>query len=68
MINQEHSEWYRNFYKAWCHERETQREREKAYNPCTIDDPFEARARKTVIFKAGADVHLFYSGHANQKT
>ena len=69
MINQEYLEWYREFCKAWCHERETQREREKAYNPYYIDDPrLRQGARKTVITKLGPMYTFSVIRYANQKT
>ena len=69
MINQEYAEYYREFCKAWCHERETQREREKAYNPYYIDDPrLRQGARKTVITKLGPMYTFSVIRYANQKT
>eukprot|EP00943_MAST-04B_sp_MAST-4B-sp1_P001437 g1437.t1 len=69
IINRNQSEWYKDFCRAWQHERESQREREKLYNAYYIDDPrLRQGARKTVITKLGPMYTFSVIRYANQKT
>ena len=67
MINQSTPNGTGNFAKPGAM-NETQREREKAYNPYYIDDPRLRQARKTVITKLGPMYTFSVIRYANQKT